>query len=516
VTAPPADGPGWTPPGAAPHADRQDRPSWLRPPPQPPPGSGWPPQPPAGAGWPPRPPAGSGWPPPQPPTGPRGRVRPLVAAVVLLLVVGLAGGGLLVGTRREEPAGGDPGGGGARAARPPAARAPGGSTATPAAVRDVQDAVTGLRGLRFRRRVPVTVESPARLSRRLQRVMTAEIDQADLTRQGRAMELLGQLPPGTDLARLLRDIRAEGVGGFYLPGRPPKGRLFVRSSRGLDPFARYILAHELTHAVTDQHYDLTYADRLEADAGREDELVAYAGLLEGDANLVAQLYLAKRLTPAEQASFALTAAGQRTPRQHAAPAAIRESLQFPYQTGLRFVAQLYRAGGWAAVNRAYRDPPTSTEQVLHPERYLRNRDQPQRVAVPDLSARLGPGWRPAVELGFGELDARLLLQGELPATDAATGAAGWDGGGLRTFQRGDRTALAVRTVWDSTGEADQFCGAMRRWAGGRFGSPTRAAALRWSGAGQHAALRCGGARVAWLSAPDRPTLDRLLRGLGGP
>jgi hypothetical protein len=510
VTPPTSAGGGWTPPGAqAPRADgqdRQDRPEWLQPPPA---GSG--PQPGTGPGWPGQQP---------PPEGPRGRrVGPLTAVLILLVVVGLAAGGLVVATRREQPQPVAGGGstGGAPSTRTPSTRPGPGSTVTAAGVRAVQQAVTELRGLRFKRRVPVTVESPAKLSKRLLRVAAAETDATELARQGRALELLGELPPGTDLPRLLKDLQAEGVLGFYLPGRPPKGRLYVRSTQGLDAFAKYVLAHELTHAATDQSYDLTRADRLEAAVGREDEMAAYSGLVEGDANLTAGLYLAKRLTPGEQAAAALAAAGQRTPRRDAAPAAIREGMLFPYQEGQRFVGVLYQQGGWAAVNRAYRDPPTSTEQLLHPERYLGDRDRPQQLAIADLSGQLGSGWRPGTELSFGELDARLLLQGELPVTVAETAAAGWDGGRLRTFQRGERTTLALRTVWDSTAEANQFCGAMTRWAGGRFGSGTRTGgSLRWSGSGQRTALVCRGTRAAWLSAPDRPTLDRLLRGLGNP
>ena len=377
--------------------------------------------------------------------------------------------------------------------------------------------MAALRELQFRRRVPVTVESPAKLAKRLLAVLAEETDENDLRRQGRAMELLGELPAGSDLPALLNRLQAESVLGFYVPGRPPKGGLYVRSSRGLDPYARIILAHELTHAVTDQRYDLTRADRLAAAGGREDELAAYSGLVEGDATFTMQRYLAERLTPAEQANAGLVAATDRTPIRDAAPAVIRESMLFPFQEGLRFVSILYQQGGWAAVNRAYRDPPTTTEQLLHPERYLRDRDRPQRVTVPDLRGRLGGGWRPGVELSFGELDARLLLQGELAVTAAQTAAAGWDGGRVRTFQRGDKTALVLRTVWDSTAEATQFCGAMRGWATGRFGAraPARGA-RRWSGAGHPTPRRGAGPRVAWLSAPDRPTLTRLTTGLGGP
>jgi hypothetical protein len=496
VTPAAPGGPGWQPP--APGADRQDdRPSWLnRPTP----------------GW-------TATPPPEPPRG--RRVGRLASTLILLLVIGLAAGGLVFATRRDAPA---PAGGtaaGAPTTRAPAAgtpstRAPAVAATTPA-VRAVQRDVAELRGLEFVRRVPVTVESPDKLARRLLRALAEETDEDELRRQGRALELLGELPPGTDLPGLINRVRAESAVGFYLPGRPPKGGLYVRSSRGLDAYARITLAHELTHAVTDQRFDLTRADRLAAATAREDELAAYAGLAEGDATLTMQRYLAERLTPAEQLEAGLVAAAQRTPALDAAPAVIREAIVFPYQEGLRFVRVLYQQGGWAAVNRAYRDPPVSTEQLLHPERYLGDRDQPQAVAVPDLSGRLGGGWRPGVELSFGELDARLLLQGELAVTAAQRAAAGWDGGRLRTFLRGDRTALTLRTVWDSDAEATQFCGAMRGWATGRFGPATPAGStLRWSGAGQRTALLCRGPRAAWLSAPDRPTLDRLVAALGPP
>jgi hypothetical protein len=533
VTPAAPGGPGWQP---APDADRKDRPDWLPPPPpdRPAEGPGRPvgPRPPGqgsgGPGWPagPRPPApgptGRGWTATPPPPGrpPGRRVGPWTAGLALLLVIGLAVGGLVFATRREPPAPAAS----ATTAGTPTTRAPAASppstqppAATPAAVREVQRAVAELRQLRFRRPVPVTVESPAKLARRLVRVLADETDEARLRRQARAMELLGELPPGTDLPGLLERVQAESVLGFYLPGRPPKGGLYVRSSRGLDPYARIILAHELTHAVTDQRYDLTRADRLAAAGGREDELAAYSGLVEGDATLLMQRYLAERLTPAEQANAGMVAASERTPVRDAAPAVIRESLLFPYQEGLRFVRTLYQRGGWAAVDRAYRDPPTSTEQLLHPERYLGSRDRPQPVAVPDLSGRLGGGWRPSAEMSFGELDARLLLQGQLAVTTAEAAAAGWDGGRIRTFQRGASTALVLRTVWDSGAEASQFCAAMRGWATGRFGAAAgTAATLHWSGAGQQATLSCQGSRVAWLSAPDRPTLDRLSGALGRP
>jgi hypothetical protein len=492
--APPPAGPAWPHEVAPP--DRT-RPAWL----------------PGGAATSPRP----GWGPPAPPPPPPARRgRPLLVLLVLGLVAALAGTGLALRAdrRRAPPATSVAAAPSSTTAAPTTTRPPVAAARTPAAVRAIQGDVTELRGLRFRRPVPVTIESPAKLARRLLRTLDAETDEPDEARQGRALAVLGELPLGTDLPRLRRQIQAESVLGFYLPGRPPKGRLFVRSSRGLDPYAKVVLAHELTHAVTDQHYDLTRSDRLAAAVGRDDEQTAYSALVEGDASLVMQRYLRERLTAAERVAAGQASAGDRTPRRDAAPTVIREPMLFPYREGLRFVFLLYQAGGWAAVNRAYRDPPTSTEQILHPDKYLARRDRPQQVTVPDLSARLGGGWRPATQIGFGELDLRLLLETRMPQATAEAAAAGWDGARLRSFERGGRTALVLRTVWDSTAEAAEFCTAVTRWATARFGGPT--APRRWSGQGQLAALRCQGPRATLLSAPDQQTFQRLLAATPRP
>ena len=484
---------GGGPSGSGPHPDNPTRPAWL-------PGGATQPQAPG-------PP---GWGPPPPPPRPRGQLLPLVALVLVAVVASTGLVVTLASDRRAAtppPTTATPAPTTTRAA-PTTTRPPATTARAPAAVRAVQADVAELRGLRFRRQVPVTIESPAKLARRLLRTLAAEIDEAEQAREGRALAVLGQLPPGTDLPRLLRRIQAESVLGYYLPGRPPKGRLFVRSSRGLDPYARVILAHELTHALTDQHFDLTRSDRLAAATARDDEEAAYSALAEGDANLVLQRYLRERLTPGEQAAAGLASAADRTPMRDAAPAVIREAMTFPYQEGLRFVLRLYQAGGWAAVDRAYRDPPTSTEQILHPDRYLGRRDRPQPVTVPDVSGRLGAGWGRGTVIGFGELDARLLLGTRLPQSTAEVAAAGWDGGRLRTFERAGRTALALRTVWDSTAEASEFCTALTRWATTRFGATTTP--RRWSGQGQHTALRCQGPRITLLSAPDPTTFHRLL------
>jgi hypothetical protein len=442
-----------------------------------------------------------------------------VAAAVMLLV---AGGGLIVvaqgldkpPTSTTVPV----------AAPPTTAPGPPGTTAPPSQpgamadrIRRIEDRVEEVRELEFKREVPSEILPTSQLVAKLLAEVDKETDVGELRSQTRALVSLGQIPTGTDLVSLLRGVQAESVLGFYVPGTgPDEGKLFVRSEGGLTPFAEWVLSHELTHALTDQHFDLTRADRLE-DQGADDELLAYTALVEGDATLTMQQYLITQMDPASRAAVAREGLNQSTPRLDKAPAVIRESLGFPYDAGLEFVTTLYRRGGWDAVNRAYRDPPTSTEQVLHPDRYL-NRDRPTAVTVPDLARRLGTGWKQGTDVGWGEFDTSLLLGDEVPVTAARGAAAGWDGGRLRTFERGNGTAMVLRTVWDSAGEATEYCRVTGRWATARLGSGRGAGSgvTRWSGEGQHAALVCKGARAAWLTAPDPTSLARLQAGLGGP
>lgn len=442
----------------------------------------------------------------------------LLAVAAVVVVLALVGGTVAVwGDGRpstaSSPGTAVPGTSAPRVGNGPSTSAPG-AAQTPAGVRAVESQVERLRGLDFQRPVPVTLESPAKVAAQLLRVSDAETDKADVGRQARALEALGELSPGADLYGLLRSVQAESVLGFYVPGKPPrKGRLYVRSDRGLDPYARVVLSHELTHAVTDQHFDLTLADKLAA-GDADDRATAYAGLVEGDATIMMGLYHDQVLSAADQAAADRAGAAQRTPKLDAAPAVLRESLLFPYSAGAAFVRDLYLHGGWEAVNRAYRDPPASTEQLLHIDKYLGHRDAPQDLRIPDLHGALGQGWRQGTQMEWGEFDTRLLLQGTFPVTTAERAAAGWDGGELRSFERGNRTALVLQTVWDSPAEAREYCTAMARWASVRLGAPV--GANRWSSSLQQGALVCDGSRAAWLSAPDRSALDGLVRGLGRP
>ena len=125
---------------------------------------------------------------------------------------------------------------------------------------------------------------------------------------------------------------------------------------------------------------------------------------------------------------------------------------------MAFIQDLDDRGGTALVNRALTTFPVSTEQIIHPERWPN--DTPQPVDVPDLGPALGAGWRDLDVMTVGEVWLQLMLELRLDADDAGRAATGWDGGLYRAWTDGSRTAVVLRTVWDSPEDAQEFADAM--------------------------------------------------------
>jgi hypothetical protein len=169
------------------------------------------------------------------------------------------------------------------------------------------------------------------------------------------------------------------------------------------------------------------------------------------------------LTAAEQVEVGVEAAAQEPPPSDVAPF-IDRMQAWPYLDGLDFIMRLERDGGIEAVDAAFENLPRSTEQIIHPERYPN--DVPTPVDVPDLSAELGPGWADLDAAVVGELWLDLALGLRLGEGEAASAAAGWDGGTYRAWSDGEAVAVVLSTVWDTEADAEEFAAAMRRWVEG--------------------------------------------------
>ncbi len=112
--------------------------------------------------------------------------------------------------------------------------------------------------------------------------------------------------------------------------------------------------------------------------------------------------------------------------------------------------------GWLGIDRIYSGPPLSTEQVLHPEKYIDDPDPPTRIDLDGLAPFFSPGWQEIENNTLGELMVRVLFERFLTREKGEAGAKGWDGDRFIAFQRGDKVSFIWATVWDSAADAEEF------------------------------------------------------------
>jgi hypothetical protein len=267
------------------------------------------------------------------------------------------------------------------------------------------------------------------------------------------LHALGMLDTGQDVGALQLKLLSGQVLGFY-DNRTK--RMVLVSDAGLDATARVTYAHEYTHALQDKAFGLSSLD-LQA-LGEDDRDLARLALVEGDATTVMLQWAVDHLTPQELLGIVQTP----IPDLNGIPPWMLQQLQFPYTAGSSLVSRLEASGGWSAVDAAFKDPPASSEQVIHFDKYVTH-EAPDNVAPPKVAAALGGGWKEIHADTLGEEMVALWLQAlGASEADAASAAEGW-GGDRVVAASGPNGGLAVawRIVWDAPGDATQFAFAYR-------------------------------------------------------
>lgn len=334
-----------------------------------------------------------------------------------------------------------------------------------------------VRELPFRSDIRPEYLSDTEMAREIRRAVREEEIHTGLPHEA-VLRATRMIPENAELEDILARASSASVLGFY---DPETKRLAVESSVGrhLSPRGRMTMVHELTHAVTDQHFDL---GALVTGEEPPDELSARVALVEGDASLAMTLWATDYLSISEsvEAGFegAFSGVGAAT---SPVPTGIAEVLASPYLDGLAFVRHLHEEGGWEAVDAAYRRPPTTTEQILHPEKYLAG-ELPQAVPPPRAPA----GYRAGPEGTVGELFLRTLLAPGAGALALLPGTAfspveGWDGGAYRVGTSGRGEAVTFDLRWDSIRDANEFASALDVWFGRTFGDPVVVGETRQAG-----------------------------------
>ena len=278
-------------------------------------------------------------------------------------------------------------------------------------------------------------------------------EEADI--EGELLALLDFIEPGTDLKEVFADLYAGAVVGYY---DTDTGEMFVLSDGDKpNPAAKHTLAHEIVHALQDQAFDL---DAFLPEGEENDDLTrAKVALVEGDAVLASAEYLSTHLTRSEIRQVYSSGGGGTDLSE--IPRALVEFLTFPYQEGAIFVTAVLGNGGWESVDTVYSDPPLSTEQILHPDKYLAG-EEPVTVTLPELASALGGGWEVLEKGVLGEFVIGLYLENRLPRIRAANAAEFWGGDAYALLRNDDsgESALVSLSAWDTVEDAQDFFDAL--------------------------------------------------------
>jgi hypothetical protein len=328
--------------------------------------------------------------------------------------------------------------------------------------------VSQLRGVGSRRPVPGVKLDRAALVGRIKEKALREFPADALRREGQILELFGFAPASFDYLGELMTLLEAQLEGFY---EPENGTMYLAADlRG--PEAQATLAHELVHALQDQSWDLK--SRSSYRPGKGDETLALACLAEGDAtSLMMDFMLAGEgktaLDLPDPMLRELMANGMEGAAIQDVPHILRTTLIAPYVEGVGFVHALRRKGGWAMVSRAWTEPPTTTEQVLHVEKWERREPA---LPVPTPTARaLGGAFRLDDEDTWGELGFALAFEEWLDHDDARAAARGWGGDRAAVYTHGDELAFAVHERYDDVRSAERGFVALAPRLKKRLGRP---------------------------------------------
>jgi hypothetical protein len=318
------------------------------------------------------------------------------------------------------------------------------------------------RGLVALKSVPGVQLTRAELIERVKDHVSRELPPQAIRNEGFALQLFGFVPTQFDYEAAEYQLLEDQLAGYY---EPADGTMYLASDLS-DDEATATLAHELVHALQDQHWDLESRSRYRPGEGDRSEAVS--ALAEGDATSAMFDVMIARAAPGGKHS-ALDIPDDVFVQQIRqgvsqgpgadAPRIMRSSLAAPYIYGTLFVNALRRRGGWAAVDRAWDDAPTTTEQILHLDKWDA-RERPLPVTAPPF-ATLGPGWTVDDDDSEGELGARIAFEEWMDPAAAAEASKGWGGDRALLVANGDRRAFAWRLRYD---EGAPVC---RRRAGSR-------------------------------------------------
>jgi hypothetical protein len=327
-------------------------------------------------------------------------------------------------------------------------------------LKPIADKVAQLRHLNFEHPVAAEFLSDADFEKKV------AVDKGKLTKQDKEeiqraqgqLRAVGLIGPDVDIADATSSLQTSGVLAYY---SPETKSVTIKGTNADDIATRVTLAHELTHALQDQHFDL---QKLEKDADKEHASTPLRTLVEGDAVRIQNEY-AKSLSEADQQTYdqerASTSAAARSEIDaKGVPESLSVLFEAPYDLGPTMLDALIAKEHEAGVDTLFQHPPTADASFLTPSTLLEH-----RVFQPVKTPRLAKGEKRSGEPDvFGAFALYQVLASRLDPGVALTAADAWNGDSMVTFTRTGTTCLRANFLGKGTDGTKAISDALTQWA----------------------------------------------------
>jgi len=335
-------------------------------------------------------------------------------------------------------------------------------------------------------------------------------------KESRFLSLMGFLKSDIPLNNIRKRLIENNAGGMYdeMTGK----LMIINDHMNSDPVYQLIFVHELRHALQDQYFNISRLFGNLSDF--DDRKIAVTAALEGDAMLLMTQY-AENYTPFP-VSPELSLSGYNSdallsfsPVKFShnldnIPPVIKYHLSMPYIHGLKFTFSVFKKGKWKNVNKILTDPPVSSEQILHPEKYIKR----------ELPIDSEPGYTPAgYELYhsgvIGEYMLNILLMEKNIYKDVASG---WGGDTFNLFQKGESYVLVWKSVWDKEEFCERFYTDFRNFTESEFGISYRKGNVKGNpfiagrNEGQYFFIRKLGNKMFFFKTNNRNEMNNFING----
>jgi hypothetical protein len=389
-----------------------------------------------------------------------------------------------------------------------------------AAADEVLAQMSQITGLKLRAPLKKTLRSRDEIRAYVIREMNEDKAPAERYASSRSAEAFGLLPKGFDFDSFMVDLLTEQIAGLY----DPKSHEFYIADWIPPSDQRMVMAHELTHALEDQHFHIEAW--VKAARPNDDGELAREAVLEGSAMAAMIDYLldesgrSLKDLPDIDPSMLVGDMGS-TPALKKAPSFLKDALVFPYFAGLTFSADLLKTAGWSGLPGVFSRPPVSTQQIMHPALYHSGK-LPSEITLPELGRLLGPEWARLEENVMGEFGWKEVLKQFLDEDRAKSLAAAWEGDRYVVYEqkRTKRLVLVSRLRLSSTAQSARYFGQYSEALEKKYEQRTnlfrRPNFFSFDSTEGGVYLHCVNAECLSIEGSNRTVFDGVIKAIGWP